>query len=117
VKTEERLLLKETLRSGVANYRIFLITLHDIISCGHSLIIVTKMCLLTKADFVFKSLNLWPQTLMSCNGLALLCWVKPLASPNGVAGTLPKIMGKGLTILKYKKFTCGKTAGYFCGSK
>jgi hypothetical protein len=26
-------------------------------------------------------------------------------------------MGKGLTILKYKKFTCGKTMGYFCGSK
>jgi hypothetical protein len=86
-------------------------------SCGHSLIIVTKMCLLTKADFVFKSLNLWPQTLISYNGVALLCWVNHLASPNGVAGMLPKIMGRGLTILKYKKFTCGKTMGYFCGSK
>jgi hypothetical protein len=82
-------------------------------SCGHSLIVVTRMCLLTKADFVFKSLNLWPQTLMSYNGLALLCWVNHLASPNGVAGTLPKIMGRGLAILKYKKFTCGENHGLF----
>jgi hypothetical protein len=59
------------------------------------------MCLLTKADFVFKSLNLRPQTLISYNGVALLSWVNHLASPNGVAGIQNN--GQGLDHSKVQK--------------
>jgi hypothetical protein len=63
----------------------------------HTLIIMTKMCLISWFVKIVESVTPDPNVMeWSCP--CLLCWVCHLAHTNRLAGTLPNIMGRGLTI-------------------